>query len=468
MNFKKFYRIIEEGGQYGHMTNVHEDFYLTYQDLHKMVEDMFSGGITEMKEKTDGQALSFSYKDGSVIFSRNASQTINGGANALKGAGAVKRFFKDHPNEEVKNAFSKAASDVDRAITNLTSKQKGLLKNGLVWIAFEIIYPGTTNVIPYYERKSDSNDSKSKRNLIVFHSYREYDESGKVVGSDFDEYGRMFAGMLKQKGLNNGQYFEITSMPKIELMSSSETEDGVHQVVNFGDKKLEFKGEIEAIRNRMGLGLTDTVGDYWEQYMMQLVANAAKINGFTLPESTLRKIATRLAYKKVPPARRPSHYKQALQNINHLNNELGTTDNSKVAKQWLRSFENSLDYAREYNNMIEPFKVLMLRVGVELADNVSNLLTLNPAKSVQDIKADLDRTLAEVQRTGDEKLMNDVQYQLDLISKIGGLEKIAPTEGIVFTYTTKNEQGEQEQKIYKLTGSFAPINQILGSIKFSR
>ena len=37
------------------------------------------------------------------------------------------------------------------------------------------------------------------------------------------------------------------------------------------------------------------------------------------------------------------------------------------------------------------------------------------------------------------------------------MKAIVPTEGIVFKY---------KGKVYKFTGAFAPINQILGSLKF--
>ena len=52
-----------------------------------------------------------------------------------------------------------------------------------------------------------------------------------------------------------------------------------------------------------------------------------------------------------------------------------------------------------------------------------------------------------------------------MIEKLGGLKEIVPTEGLTFTYTPK---GTDEQKIYKFTGIFAPVNQILGSLKFAR
>ena len=55
--------------------------------------------------------------------------------------------------------------------------------------------------------------------------------------------------------------------------------------------------------------------------------------------------------------------------------------------------------------------------------------------------------------------MELVKQQIERIKRLGGFEKIVPVEGIVFTYGGNT---------YKLTGAFAPINQILGTLKYSR
>ena len=48
-------------------------------------------------------------------------------------------------------------------------------------------------------------------------------------------------------------------------------------------------------------------------------------------------------------------------------------------------------------------------------------------------------------------------WQLDKLKKIGGVDSIVPSEGLVFKY---------KGKTYKFTGAFAPINQITGLISF--
>ena len=53
--------------------------------------------------------------------------------------------------------------------------------------------------------------------------------------------------------------------------------------------------------------------------------------------------------------------------------------------------------------------------------------------------------------------MEALKLQVSKLNSIGGLDSIVPSEGIVFKY---------KGKVYKFTGAFAPVNQILGLLTF--
>ena len=91
--------------------------------------------------------------------------------------------------------------------------------------------------------------------------------------------------------------------------------------------------------------------------------------------------------------------------------------------------------------------------------NASNFLAANPNKAVQAIRKEIAQIIRELRSTGDIGQMDLLKRQLERIKQLGGFEKIVPVEGIVFTYGGNT---------YKLTGAFAPINQILGTLKYSR
>ena len=442
MNFKTYNRIIEEGGAYGHMMNVHEDYTLQFEDLQRIIKQSLAGGIKgEVKEKTDGQALAVSHRANRVIFARNKGHYRDFGKKAIKGSKGVTDFFKDHPNDNVKEAFGFAAKDLEKAILSLSDRQKQLLfADGKRWINVEVIWPATVNVIPY------------NHELLVLHNVREYDEDGNTLSGDFNEFGRMMAGMIKQVNQHVQDKFTITSMPLLKLP----------KVEEFDKNMSDYLDTINNLLNQYDLNSNNTVGDYWVAYMSDYIQRAAKQFGYIVQPDVLRKLAYRWAFKLLAPAKRPKEYSRLA--INKLPDLKSMVDNQQFI-QWVGATERGGELKSIFSNMIDPMKELFLKLGVELNKNISNLLTLNPSQAAQEIRQGIDEVIRDIESTGDISLLDKLKKELNMINRLGGLEKIVPTEGLTFTYTP---QGQSEPKIYKFTGMFAPVNQILGSLKFSR
>ncbi len=442
MNFKAYNRVIEEGGAYGHMMNVWEDYTLQFEDLQRIIKQSLTGGIKgEIKEKTDGQALAVSHRANRVIFARNKGHYRGFGKNAIKGAKGIAEFFKDHPNDNVKVAFTFAAKDLEKSILALSDRQKQLLfADGKRWVNVEVVWPATVNVIPY------------NHELLVLHNFREYDEDGGTVSGDFNEYGRMMAGMIEQINQHVQDKFTITSMPLLKLP----------EIKNFEEQIGEYLGTVNNLMSSYGLNPSNSVGDYWVGYMSQFIQQSAKEFGYNVQSDTLRRLAFRWAYKMLTPGRRPRDYNSvALSKITELKQ---LVDNQEFI-QWVSATERGGELKVIYSKMIDPLKELFLKLGVELNKNIANLLTLNPTTAVQEIRQGIEEVTREIEATGDISLMDKLKTELNMINRLGGLEEIVPTEGLTFTYTA---DGDSEPRIYKFTGMFAPVNQILGSLKFSR
>ena len=442
MNFKAYNRVIEEGGAYGHMMNVHEDYTLQFEDLQRIIKQALTGGIKgEVKEKTDGQALAVSHRANRVIFARNKGHYRDFGKNAIKGAKGIASFFGEHPNDNVKEAFTFAAKDLEKAILALSDRQKQLLfADGKRWINVEVIWPATVNVIPY------------NHELLVLHNFREYDQDGNTVDGDFDEYGRMMAGMVKQINQDVQDKFTITSMPIVKLP----------EMKNFESSMGEYLGMINSLMSQHDLSAGDNIGDYWVSYMSQVLLNGAREFGYNIQQDTLRSIAYRWAFKMLTPGKRPKDYNSLA--LNRLPDLRNIVDNKEFI-QWVGATERGGELKTHYNQMIDPLKTLFLKLGVELNKNIANLLTLNPSQAVQEIRQGIEEVTRDIEASGDLSLMDKLQHELKMINKLGGLDNIVPSEGLTFTYTP---DGETEPRIYKFTGIFAPVNQILGSLKFSR
>ena len=74
------------GGRYGHMSHPFDDKDLTFGDLKKIITLGLSGQLNRednVTEKTDGQNLMVSFKDGKLIAARNKGHLKNKGETPL-------------------------------------------------------------------------------------------------------------------------------------------------------------------------------------------------------------------------------------------------------------------------------------------------------------------------------------------------------------------------------------------------
>ncbi|HAI39966.1 MAG TPA: hypothetical protein DCM40_18650, partial [Maribacter sp.] len=102
-------------------------------------------------------------------------------------------------------------------------------------------------------------------------------------------------------------------------------------------------------------------------------------------------------------------------------------------------------------------ELLFFELGAEVLKNVEGFLAANPDKAIQNIRKQVAAAVKHVRKGGDLKNINRLKAQLEKIQGIGGFKTIVPSEGLVFIY---------KGNTYKLTGAFAPINQITGMLYF--
>jgi hypothetical protein len=78
---------------------------------------------------------------------------------------------------------------------------------------------------------------------------------------------------------------------------------------------------------------------------------------------------------------------------------------------------------------------------------------------IKHLQSEMQTVIKDVKANGTSETQAKLVRQLQRIENAGGESSINSVEGIVFKY---------KGRLMKLTGSFAPLNQILGTIKFSR
>ena len=399
--------LIMEGGAYGHMNHPFDtEINLTFGQLKDIVNKALEGNLELTREKTDGQALAVSWRDGRLVAARNKGHLKNKGAGALDINGVAMKFAG---RGELEKAYNFAMKDLTQAISKLSEKQREkIFKGGACFMNLEVIYPTSVNVIPYGQA------------LLVFHGTMEYNEDGIAIGENQDA-ARMLAGMIKQVNQQVQSAYTIQGPPVVQLPKSK----------NLSSLKGKYNGQISKLQSQFKLKDTDGVSEYHQAWWVDFVT---KKSPSTLDNKTLMGLVKRWAF-----------YDKSFR-----------LDNKNISDEktleWAKGIDKN-DHAKMAKDNIRPFEDIFLGVGAEVLSFMSSALTANPDKAVRDMKKRLDQTIKDVQKSGDPKKVSKLKLELERLNAIGGKNKIVPNEGIVFVYGGKT---------FKLTGTFAPLNQILG------
>jgi hypothetical protein len=419
IDFKKYVQVIEEGGAYGHMANIHEDTTLTFGELKNLIEGLLSGKLeAEFKEKTDGQALAVSMKNGNVIFARNKGQLLNGGKNAMKLNDVLKTFEN---RGDLTDAFSFAAKDITKALLGLSRKiQDERFNDGHRWLNFEIIWPETTNVIPYDLR------------VIKLHNFIEYDDEGNAIDSDFDDFAVQIQRDLETVNATIQNKFTIGTMPRLALS----------KINDFSSKRDQYISQLNQLLNEYELSDNSTLGDLYENSYKRIINTAAESYNYPAGGDLMNTLVNRWVYNVKQPT--------------IVNVKKAITD--KQFADWIGNHDKT-DHKTTFDSIREPIKSMFINVATDVIRNMTEFLAASPDESVQHMRRRLKNVEQKIKQTGDTSLIAQVDRELRYIERAGGFENIFPTEGLTFAI----KRGDDDHPyVYKLTGTFAPVNQILG------
>ena len=406
--------LILEGGAAGHMMHPFDDKDLTFDDFRKFITAGLQGEMNfeeEATEKTDGQNVFATVKDGKVLFARNKGQlkdplTLDG----------ITQMFKDHPAELVRDTFTFAARDLAKTLSKLKpADQEKYFNDGKNFMNMELIYSKNPNVINY------------DRDVIQFHGIKETDGNGNITGDMGSGSAKAIAKLLDGVNARAGKVFNIIPPQVLKLRKD----------VSFDDKLPYFMKKIDALQKKYKLKGSDEVSRYHEMWWREEIEKA-----FTgLTQDVIEGLLQRWAYDN----------KSALP-FTKLKKLVDATQMQSIK-----------DYDKikgiKYKENIRPFEDLFLEFGSVVLKNASNFVAASPDAEMQRLHNQIRTEAGKIKKGDNLQQIAKVEAELERLNRIGGIESIIPTEGLVFKYNGK---------IYKLTGTFAAINQLMGIIKYGR
>jgi hypothetical protein len=425
-------QMIKEGGAAGHMAHPYDDHSLSFGDVKEIIARALGGYLdieSAVTEKTDGQNIQVTWKNNEIGFARNKGTVINPMTTSQIIADFERKYQENVAKngvdasagyKQVVDAYRTCAEDLTNAFNSVPENTLNqIFKNGRVFANMEIIYPATKNVIAYDKAH------------LQFHNLVEYDEAGSVVETDLAGGGTL-QSIIQDANAHMQKTFSFIPPQRIKI----------GRLEDFEDQQAAFFSEVDQLKNRYGLKDTDLVSDYHRAWWGDVIRSKAKELGYDIPDAILSALINRWAFFD----------KSA--NITALKKQI---DNPEFVN-WVTEFDKK-DFKTYYKQNMEPFESVFLRLGAVVLRNAENFLAANPAKSVQELKKDLADLVKELQTTQDINTIKKLEHELRRIQKLGGFEAIVPSEGVVFVYGGNT---------YKLTGAFAPVNQILGVLKYAR
>ena len=414
------------------MNHPYDAYGLTFSDMKEIVSRALEGRLDieqAVTEKTDGQNIQVTWKNGEPGFARGVKTVRNPMTTSDIISSFQEKYQKivDESGEEaaegyksVVQAYTETAADLTSALSKLSPRTlQSIFKNGRVFANMEIIYPATKNIIAY------------EAAVLQFHNLVEYDESGNVVQTDLAG-GSTLQKVIQDANAHLQKTFSFIPPNKMKL----------GKVEDFEDRQDAFFAEIDSLKNQYGLKDTDTVSEYHKAWWKNVIQEKANQLGYNITPEVIDLLILRWAF---------GDKSTSITKVKKM------IDNDQFA-DWVSAFDKK-DFKLYRKQNIQPFESIFLRLGAVVLKNIKNYLAANPKAAVQDIKQNLTDLIKQLQTSDDIATIKKLEAELKKIEQIGGFDTIVPIEGIVFTYGGNT---------YKLTGSFAPVNQILGVLKYAR
>ena len=398
--------LLTEGGAAGHMNHPFDDRDITFADMKQMIRLSLEGKLdieAGVQEKTDGQNLAVTFKDGKVGAARNKT-TIR----TPMDIDAVKSKFAGRG--EIENAFTFAMQDLERALLKIPKdKLFEIFRNGSRFLNIEIIYPGTQNVVMY-----------GPKAYIQFHGVDEFNLDTATKTDSYPEFAPILQRMIADVNANIQKQFEIIP-PKILTLN---------RLPDFEEKEQYFIDKVNELQKQYKLKDSDELimwhEMWWKEKIEQLFPDTTDDIKFGL-------------------LKRWGYFDKSMR----LN---GTNIPDVDILSRIKDFDKT-NFKKQNKQNVYNFEKIFLELGVEILANISDYLSVVPDKAVKDIRKRIAAKIKVIQKSKDLASLEKLKFELKRIEDLGGFEKLVPTEGIVFIY---------KGKTYKLTGLFAPINQLLG------
>ena len=402
------------GGLAGHMSHLYENPNLSFSEIKDILQKASQGEL-QGTEKTDGQNLyiSYSVKDGKAKSARNKGNIKGGGLDA----NALAQKFSEHPNPNLVKAFVDAFTAFEKAVKMFPEDVQVQIfgPDANVFYNAEIQDPRTANVINY--------DTKNLNIHRVGHA--EFDrETGKVTDKDVSNNAKMLEDALESvQDRMQAEEFGV-QMNAFKTLRGLADDKALNRAIERLEKDISSEGISDS----------QTIGEYLITRIDNIIKN--KVN---LSQETRKELVRRILKQKGATVR----------------TVLATIPKGDERIPVVRQLINDANII--IKTAIYPIEDIIHDFSVEMLKGLESAFVLNTEAEVERLRQSIADAIEEIEKSGDENRIKMLGQQMMKLKDLKNINTAA--EGFVFDY---------DGHTYKFTGNFAPVNQILGILRYGR
>jgi hypothetical protein len=405
-------KLIAEGGVAGHLAHLYDNRSLTFEKLAEILTAASRGDLVGT-EKTDGYNIDLGFKNGEAKAARNKGDMQRGGMNAVD---LAMREFQG--GAKVKEVYVDAFNAFEAAVASLSDEEKVAIfgPEGEIFYNTEIMGPGASNVVNY------------DTDIITIHGagHKRYDaETDKVVTADAGDASKALDKVVDRfEQATQGKKFDVQRTALVNLKKL--------------DGDYDLKIALERIK-KAGFEGNMTV----EEFLMDNLLEDVGEKFPSLSNDLQQQVVNRILKVEGAPT------------LTQIYRGLG---GDKDLKQQVRSYVQAGN--KTISKLIWPIEDAVHDFAVAMLEGMESAYVLDNSKELARLKKEVETAIKSIQAyqgPSQEMAHEILAKQLKKIKHLDNISSVA--EGFVFEY---------DGQLYKFTGNFAPVNQILGLFRFGR
>lgn len=404
---KNLFAYITEGGASGHMKHPYDYTDYTLRDLKGLIRALFSGKVEDITEKIDGTNIQATMNtSGEVVFIRNKKDL-----NSAKGGMSIADMASKWASmPKVAETFVNAGKTITKVFNKVGKDFFNPDSETRIVCNCECVIEGKTNIMYYSTSQVD------------FHDLWTYKKEGaEWVNVEVTKNGLNVIETACED-IDNAQ---IT--PKILIKTAEKSKDIL----------VDYIKKLDKIFKNAQCKEYDTI-DTYRRHRFEQYCNEDSDLTFILDS----KEGYELLYKRWFDFDKSVNIKKIKELYPGQEQALSDID---------KNFSGQL-----YNNVTKDLDRFFIELGNAIIDLCDGFINSGSKDiTIKLLQNDLETTIHDVNAKDDGTLSAKLTRQLERIQDM----HVNNAEGIVFRY---------KGKLQKLTGAFAPLNQILGMTRFNR